>query len=195
MLTFGAKVKNAFKNVKTKPRISKQKAISEIVKGLRKGYSRDVIFATIRNNSQIGIRTLDTYLPEAQELHFKEQQEVERLAREQLLQTKKEELKSEILSIQKRKEYLTKVVTAKTDLVQVGKATVEVLTHDDGRREIITNDTRIKALQELNRMDGAYSPEIININQKTELSASPKTLDDWYDVNRLRRNRKEDSDE
>jgi len=44
-------------------------------------------------------------------------------------------------------------------------------------------------------MDGAYSPEIININQKTELSASPKTLDDWYDVNRLRRNRKEDSDE
>lgn len=195
MLTFGAKVKNAFKNVKTKPRISKQKAISEIVKGLRKGYSRDVIFATIRNNSQIGVRTLDTYLPEAQELHFKEQQEVERLAREQLLQTKKEELKSEILSIQKRKEYLTKVVTAKTDLVQVGKATVEVLTHDDGRREIITNDTRIKALQELNRMDGAYSPEIININQKTELSASPKTLDDWYDVNRLRRNRKEDSDE
>ena len=181
--------------MKTKPRISKQKAISEIVKGLRKGYSRDVIFATIRKNSQIGVRTLDTYLPEAQELHSKEQQEIERLAREQLLQTKKKELKSEIISIQERKEYLTKVVTAQTDLVQVGKATVEVLTHDDGRREIITNDTRIKALQELNRMDGAYSPEIININQKTELSASPKTLDDWYDVNRLRRNRKADSDE
>ena len=144
--------------MKTKPRISKQKAISEIVKGLRKGYSRDVIFATIRKNSQIGVRTLDTYLPEAQELHSKEQQEVERLAREQLLQTKKEELKSEIISIQKRKEYLTKVVTAETDLIQVGKTTVEVLTHDDGRREIITNDIRIRALQELNRMDGAYTP-------------------------------------
>ena len=144
--------------MKTKPRISKQKAISEIVKGLRKGYSRDVIFATIRKNSQIGVRTLDTYLPEAQELHSKEQQEVERLAREQLLQTKKEELKSEIISIQKRKEYLTKVVTAETDLIQVGKAAVEVLTHDDGRREIITNDIRIRALQELNRMDGAYTP-------------------------------------
>jgi len=144
--------------VKAKPRISKQKAISEIVKGLRKGYSRDVIFATIRKNSQIGIRTLDTYLPEAQELHSKEQQELERLAREQLLQTKKEELKSEIISIQKRKEYLTKVVTAETDLIQVGKTTVEVLTHDDGRREIITNDIRIRALQELNRMDGAYTP-------------------------------------
>ena len=144
--------------MKTKPRISKQKAISEIVKGLRKGYSRDVIFATIRKNSQIGVRTLDTYLPEAQELHSKEQQEIERLAREQLLQTKKEELKSEIISIQKRKEYLTKVVTAETDLIQVGKTTVEVLTHDDGRREIITNDIRIRALQELNRMDGAYTP-------------------------------------
>ena len=144
--------------MKAKPRISKQKAISEIVKGLRKGYSRDVIFATIRKNSQIGVRTLDTYLPEAQELHSKEQQEIERLAREQLLQTKKEELKSEIISIQKRKEYLTKVVTAETDLIQVGKTTVEVLTHDDGRREIITNDIRIRALQELNRMDGAYTP-------------------------------------
>ena len=144
--------------MKTKPRISKQKAISEIVKGLRKGYSRDVIFATIRKNSQIGVRTLDTYLPEAQELHSKEQQEIERLAREQLLQTKKEELKNDIISIQKRKEYLTKVVTAETNLIQVGKATVEVLTHDDGRREIITNDIRIRALQELNRMDGAYTP-------------------------------------
>ena len=144
--------------MKAKPRISKQKAISEIVKGLRKGYSRDVIFATIRKNSQIGVRTLDTYLPEAQELHSKEQQEIERLAREQLLQTKKEELKSDIISIQKRKEYLTKVVTAETDLIQVGKTTVEVLTHDDGRREIITNDIRIRALQELNRMDGAYTP-------------------------------------
>lgn len=141
-----------------KPRISKQKAISEIVKGLRKGYSRDVIFAKIRNNSQIGVRTLDTYLPEAQELHSKEQEEVERLAREQILQAKKKELKSDIISIQKRKEYLTKVVTAETDLIQVGKATVEVLTHDDGRREIITNDIRIRALQELNRMDGAYTP-------------------------------------
>ena len=166
-----------------KPRISKQKAISEIVKGLRKGYSRDVIFATICNNFQISIRTLDTYLLKAEQIHNKEQQEVQRLAHEQLIEAKKEELKSDIISIQKRKEYLTKVVTSETDLIQVGKVTVEVLTHDDGRREIITNDIRIKALQELNRMDGAYSPELINI--KTELSASPKTLNDWYDKHRM----------
>ena len=144
--------------MKTKPRISKQKAISEIVKGLRKGYSRDVIFATIRKNSQIGVRTLDTYLPEAQELHFKEQQEIERLAREQLLQTKKEELKSEILSIQQRKEFLTKLITAKTKVTQFGKATIETLENDDGRLEVVTNDIKIKALQELNKMDGAYTP-------------------------------------
>ena len=165
--------------MKTKPRISKQKAISEIVKGLRKGYSRDVIFATIRKNSQIGVRTLDTYLPEAQELHSKEQQEIERLAREQLLQTKKEELKSEIISIQKRKEYLTKVVTAETDLIQVGKTTVEVLTHDDGRREIITNDIRIRALQELNRMDGAYTPtQFEDVTERKPLHEIFKFTDD-----------------
>jgi hypothetical protein len=144
--------------VKTKPRISKQKAISEIVKGLRKGYSREDILASIGVKWQIATRTFDRYFSEAQETHSKEQQELERLAREQLLQTKKEELKSEIISIQERKEYLTKIVTAKTDLIQVGKATVEVLTHDDGRREIITNDIRIRALQELNKMDGAYTP-------------------------------------
>ena len=144
--------------MKTKPRISKQKAISEIVKGLRKGLATEDILSGIVSKSQITERTLYRYLEEAKETHSKEQQEIERLAREQLLQTKKEELKSEILSIQKRKEYLTKVVTAETDLIQVGKATVEVLTHDDGRREIITNDIRIRALQELNRMDGAYTP-------------------------------------
>ena len=169
--------------MKTKPRISKQKAISEIVKGLRKGLATEDIMSGIVSKSQITERTLYRYLEEAKAIHFKEQQEIERLAREQLLQTKKEELKSDIISIQKRKEYLTKVVTAETDLVQVGKATVEVLTHEDGRREIITNDIRIRALQELNRMDGAYSPELINI--KTELSASPKTLDDWYDKHRM----------
>lgn len=158
MLTFGANIKNTLVRVKTKPRISKQKAISEIVKGLRKGYSRDVIFAKIRNNSQIGIRTLDTYLPEAQELHFKEQQEIERLAREQILEAKKEELKSEILSIQQRKEFLTKLITAKTDVTQFGKTTIETLKNDDGRLEVITNDIKIRALQELNKMDGAYTP-------------------------------------
>lgn len=169
--------------MKTKPKISKQKAISEIVKGLRKGYSREDLLASIGVKWQIAPRSFDRYFVEAQKKHTDEQQEIERLAREQLVKSKKEELKSEIISIQKRKEYLTKVVTAETDLVQVGKASVEVLTHDDGRREIITNDIRIRALQELNRMDGAYSPELINI--KTELSASPKTLDDWYDKHRM----------
>ena len=144
--------------MKTKPRISKQKAISEIVKGLRKGLATEDVFSGIVSKSQITERTLYRYLEEAKAIHFKEQQEIERLAREQLLQTKKEELKSEIISIQKRKEYLTKVVTAETDLVPIGKTAVEVLTHDDGRREIITNDIRIRALQELNRMDGAYTP-------------------------------------
>jgi len=155
---FGAKIKNTFKHVKTKPRISKQKAISEIVKGLRKGLATSDILGVIRSNSELADSTFYDYLDEAREKHTKEQREAERVAREQLIQAKKEELKSDIISIQKRKEYLTKVVTAKTDLVQVGKATVEILKHDDGRREIITNDIRIKALQELNKMDGAYTP-------------------------------------
>ena len=128
------------------------------MKGLRKGYSREGMLANMGKKWQIGDRTFDRHLDEAKEIHSKEQQEVQRVAHEQLIQAKKEELKSDIISIQKRKEYLTKVVTAETDLIQVGKATVEVLTHDDGRREIVTNDIRIRALQELNRMDGAYTP-------------------------------------
>ena len=146
--------------MKTKPRISKQKAISEIVKGLRKGYSREDILAGIGVKWQIATRTFDRYFPEAQESHSKEQQEIERLAREQLLQTKKEELKSEILSIQQRKEFLTKLITAKTRVTQFGKATIETFqdNEDDDRLEIITNDIKIKALQELNKMDGAYTP-------------------------------------
>lgn len=141
-----------------KPRISKQKAISEIVKGLRKGLATSDILREIWSKVELSESTYYNYLEEAKAIHSKEQHEAQRIAREQILQAKKEELKSDIISIQKRKEYLTKVVTAETDLIQVGKATVEVLTHDDGRREIITNDIRIRALQELNRMDGAYTP-------------------------------------
>ena len=98
--------------MKTKPRISKQKAISEIVKGLRKGMATEDILVLIGTKWNFPRTTFYRYLEEAQETHSKEQQEIERLAREQLLQTKKEELKSDIISIQKRKEYLTKVVTA-----------------------------------------------------------------------------------
>ena len=144
--------------MKTKPKISKQKAISEIVKGLRKGYSREDILAGIGVKWQIATRSFDRYFVEAQETHSKEQQEIERLAREQLLQTKKEELKSEILSIQQRKEFLTRLITAKTKVTQFGKATIEALEDDDGKLEVITNDIKIKALQELNKMDGAYTP-------------------------------------
>ena len=142
-----------------KPRISKQKAISEIVKGLRRGLTRDVLLAKIGEKWQIAERTFDRYLDEAREKHTQEQQEAERVVHEQLIQAKKEELKSDIITIQQRKEYLTRIVTAETDIRTIGKSTVEVLEHPDGRREIITNALRINALQELNRMDGAYSPE------------------------------------
>ena len=118
------------------------------------------ILSVIVSNCQITERTLYRYLEEAKAIHSKEQQEIERLAREQLLQTKKEELKSEILSIQQRKEFLTKLITAKTRVTQFGKATIETFQNegDDDRLEIITNDIKIRALQELNKMDGAYTP-------------------------------------
>ena len=144
--------------MKTKPRISKQKAISEIVKGLRKGMATEDILVLIGTKWNFPRTTFYRYLEEAQERHSKEQQEIERLAREQLLQTKKEEIKSEILSIQQRKEFLTKLITAKTRVTQFGKAIIETLENDDGRLEVVTNDIKLKALQELNRMDGAYTP-------------------------------------
>ena len=143
-----------------KPRISKQKAISEIVKGLRRGLTRDVLLAKIGEKWQIAERTFDRYLDEAREKHTQEQQEAERVAHEQLVQAKKEELKSDIITIQERKDFLTKIITSKTELIQFGKQNpLEVVTLDNGSQQIITNDIRLKALQELNRMDGSYSPE------------------------------------
>ncbi len=183
MLTFGANIKNTLVRVKTKPRISKQKAISEIVKGLRKGLATEDIISGIVSKSQITERTLYRHLKEAKAIHFKEQQEIERLAREQILEAKKEELKSEILSIQQRKEFLTKLITAKTRVTQFGKATIETLENDDGRLEVITNDIKIRALQELNKMDGAYAPTKSEVLSNMTIS-TPKTLADWYNQNR-----------
>ena len=143
-----------------KPRISKQKAISEIIKGLRKGFTVENIFASICTNFQLTERTFYNYLDEAKQKHTQEQQEAERVAHEQLVQAKKEELKSDIITIQERKDFLTKIITSKTELIQFGKQNpLEVVTLDNGSQQIITNDIRLKALQELNRMDGSYSPE------------------------------------
>ena len=165
--------------MRTKPRISKQKAISEIVKGLRKGLATETILSGIVSKSQITERTLYRYLEEAKETHSKEQQEIERLAREQLLQTKKEELKSEILSIQQRKEFLTKLITAKTRVTQFGKATIETFENDDERLEIVTNDIKIRALQELNKMDGAYTPtQFEDVTERKPLHEIFKFTDD-----------------
>ena len=124
------------------------------------GLTTEDILALICTNFHLTRRSFFNYLEEAQETHSKEQQEIELLAREQLLQSKKEELKSEILSIQQRKEFLTKLITAKTRVTQFGKATIETFQNedDDDRLEIITNDIKIRALQELNKMDGAYTP-------------------------------------
>ena len=64
-----------------KPRISKQKAISEIVKGfLRKGMATEDILVLIALNGTSRRTTFYRYLEEAKQEHTKEQQEVQRVS-------------------------------------------------------------------------------------------------------------------
>lgn len=66
--------------------------------------------------------------------------------------TKKNEPSRPYLTREDRAEYLTWVVTAKTDIMTVGGKIVEVYVHEDGRKEIITNADRQRAIAELNKM-------------------------------------------
>lgn len=56
------------------------------------------------------------------------------------------------MSREERREYLTWIVNAKTDIAKIGNQFFEVYVHPDGRKEIITNADRQRAISILNKM-------------------------------------------
>src|SRR5680860_709940 len=122
----------------SKKRISKQKGVELAMKLLEQGYASGDIISEICGNFRITDRTVENYIAEAREkLSAKRQVIDEELLK---LEVEAEKLAREkaIMSIQDRKEYLTKIVLAPSDIQKVGGQMVSIVVWDDGRKELIT---------------------------------------------------------
>jgi uncharacterized protein (DUF885 family) len=140
-----------------RPKPNEQAQINFIIECLRKGEKRKDILTKFKKNWQnISTSTFDKRLGKAK---IQIQSELSTIKKkiDKNLAEEYEKRKKNIMSFIERQEYLTKIITCKTDLQQFGNSYFQVLEFEDGRKEVITLSDKLKAIAELNKMDGAYA--------------------------------------
>jgi exonuclease VII large subunit len=150
------------------PKPNEQAQINFIIDCLRKGEQRKDILRKFKNNwEKVARSSFDRRLAKAKMQLQAELDEINAKLR-QSMEQEAEKRKDKIMSFIERQEYLTKIVTCKTDLKKVGNNYFQILELEDGRKEVITLADKLKALAELNKMDGSYAPN------RHELTAESK---------------------
>lgn len=147
--------------MKDKKRISKQKGVELAMQLLEKGYATEQIMAEIGGKWRIAPSTIEKHIAEARAKLSEKRQLIEKELLALEIEAEKKAREKAIMSIQDRKEFLTKIATAETNLQKIGGQTVSIIVWDDGRKEIVTLADKHKAIQELNKMDGGYAPKKI----------------------------------
>ena len=157
------------------PKPDKQILIDAIIKGIEQGNDRGKLLATIAKKWQISNRTFDRHWKTAQEQHIDRQQAL----KERLTKVDEaaaiESRKKAIMTSDQRKELLTKIANGelkiKKPFVIAGKI-MEYPAEPDA-------SDRLKAIAELNKMDGDYAP--------TKIAQTNKDGDDVkpYDLSKL----------
>lgn len=141
------------------PKPDKQIIIDAIIKGIEQGKDRAKLLATFGKERQLSQRTFDRHWKTAQEQHIDRQQALKERLTKVDEQAAIEARKKAIMTADERKEYLTKLVNgeikAKRPFVIGGK----IMEY----QEEPTHSDRIKAIAELNKMDGDYAPVKSNV--------------------------------
>jgi uncharacterized HAD superfamily protein len=154
------------------PKPNEQAQINFIIDCLRKGEQRKDILRKFKNNwENVARSSFDRRLAKAKMQLQAELDTINEKLRQSIekeVEKEAEKRKDKIMSFIERQEYLTKIVTCKTDLKKVGNNYFQILELEDGRKEVITLADKLKALAELNKMDGSYAPN------KHELTAKSK---------------------
>lgn len=142
------------------PSANKQIIIDAIITGIKTGKDRSILLATIGKKWQLSQRTFDRYWKTANQQHIERQD----LIKKELLSTDTaaaiDARKKAIMTADERKELLSKIAKGEmTELIpdlDPAKPAVEVPLQIDAM-------VRIKAIAELNKMDGDYAPVKSNV--------------------------------
>lgn len=139
------------------PTPNKQIIIDAIIKEIEKGTTRGNVISKFVKKCRVTERTIDRYWKTANQQHAARQQAIKDELAEIDKQAAIDARKKQIMSSNDRKEYLSSIILAKTDVKTVGKTALPILVREDGTKEIIYLSDKLKALAELNKMDGDYA--------------------------------------
>lgn len=137
-----------------------QARIADVAKELVNGKDRAYILSKYAKKWQCSPRSLDRYIASAQQ-EAKEVQELKKKAEaDALYETTKDAEKRRIMTVEERKEYLTKIINGEIDIPYTD------VKWDQKQKKFVTikfselssHPARISAIAELNKMDGSYAP-------------------------------------
>lgn len=144
------------------PKPSRQTIIDEIIKGIEQGLSRGKLLSKIVKKWQMSDRTFDRHLKIANQQHAELQQKAKAAADLAYIQSSEEAAKKAVMSKAERLAVLTQIARCEVS-VKAGDAAnpVEV---------IVPVDTleRIKAIAEINKMEGDYAETSIKLKGDKE---------------------------
>ena len=142
------------------PKPSKQIIIDAIIKEIEKGTGRGEVVARYCKKFQKSARTIDTYWKTANEQQKERQEKASKAADRAYITAKEKAAVEAVMSKQERMEYLTKIAKGefenetKKPAWNNHKKVFEIVTV----REKPQDHTVIKAIAELNKMEGDYAP-------------------------------------
>ncbi len=136
------------------PKPNKQTIIDLLIKEIEQGKERGKLLAIFSKKWQLSQRTFDRYWKVANEQHVVRQQAIKTELDKQDIELAKDARKRAIMSVIERKEYLTKIVNGE---ILIKKP---IVTKDGIKNVPFEPDhtERLRALAELNKMDGDYAP-------------------------------------
>jgi len=146
----------------------KQIIIDAIVKYIEKGTKYGTILAQSVTKWHISKRTFDRYWKEAQQQHIVKQQGIKEAVAIVEVEKAIEARNKEILTAQERKELLTEIALGKIEI-----PTKEAKWDSEQKKFVMLpvlnlpdHAVRIRAITELNKMDGDYAVNRIDITSK-----------------------------
>lgn len=136
------------------PKPSKQIIIDVIIKGIEQGKDRGNLLATIGKNRQLSQRTFDRHWKTAQEQHTARQQAIKNRLADIDTAAAIDARKKAIMTADERKELLTKIASGQLKVKRPFVVLGKIMEYPE---EPALAD-RLKALAELNKMEGDYAP-------------------------------------
>lgn len=150
------------------PKPSKQIIIDAIIKEIESGRATEKICAVICRKFQFSQRTFYNHHKKAVIQHTAKQEALKKELAEIDKQAAIEARKKAIMTVEERKVWLSALIQKKTKVMKVGGSTQMVYEYLDEngklQSEILNTELKLKAIAELNKMEGDYAPTKSDVN-------------------------------